>query len=148
MERIVALLLVLVTVCSAGQVAVIGSEGDCGFAKFQPRQISHYIERAALTKVEPSYPLAAKAAGTTGSVRVRILINRAGLVERTCPDYVADRLRPNRSLMIAAEAAALQWRFDPNFGFASGVGLRFKYAEGVLVFKFVLDSSDSTSGRR
>lgn len=147
MKRIVALL-ILIAGCSASQVTATRPEGDCGFAKLQPRQISHYVERGALTKVEPQYPLAAKAAGTTGSVRVRILINRAGLVERTCPEYVADQLRPSRSLMVAAEAAALQWRFDPNFGFVSGGALRFKYVEGVLVFNFVLDSSDGTTGRR
>jgi hypothetical protein len=41
--------------------------------------------------------------------------------------------------VIAAEAAALQWAFDPNFGFPSSDGLHFNYAQGVLLFDFVLD---------
>ena len=91
-----------------------------------------------MTKVTPQYPRAAKANGVTGTVRIRVLINSQGLVERTCPEYVKDQPRPDRSLVIATEAAALQWAFDPNFGFAH-TGLRFKYVQGVLIFDFVLD---------
>jgi len=45
-----------------------------------------------------------------------LLINRLGLVERTRPEYVKDQPRPDRSFVIAAEAAALEWSFSPNFG--------------------------------
>lgn len=138
MVRLAAFLIWAAPLASA-QVTVSGPEGDCGFSKLQPMQIAHYVERGALTKVTPEYPPAAKADGTTGTVRVRVLINSRGLVQRTCPEYVKDQPRPDRSLVIAAEAAALRWEFDPNFGFGGQGTPRFKYARGVLVFNFVLD---------
>jgi len=58
------------------QVIVTGPEGDCGFSKLQPIRIPHYVERGAVSKVTPEYPPAAKAAGITGTVRVRVLIDR------------------------------------------------------------------------
>jgi TonB family protein len=134
-----AALFVLAGSLAMAQVTVAGPEGDCGFSKLQPTQIAHYVERGAVTKVTPQYPPAAKADGIAGTVRVRVLINSRGLVQRTCPEYVKDQPRPDRSLVIAAEAAALQWAFDPNFGFTGHEGLRFKYARGVLIFNFVLD---------
>lgn len=127
------------------QVTVTGPEGDCGFSKLQPRQIAHYVERGAVTKATPQYPPAAKANGITGIVRVRVLINKRGLVEKTCPEYVKGQIKPDRSLVIAGEAAALQWAFDPNFGIEPSGALRFDYAQGVLVFRFVLDDSSRPS---
>lgn len=138
MVRIVALSILAGTVAHA-QVTVTGPEGDCGFSMFQPREIAHYVERGAVAKPSPLYPLAAKDAGITGTVRVRVLINKKGLVQRTCPEYVKDQPRPDRSLVIAAQATALQWTFDPNFGFGSQPGPVFDYVRGVLIFNFVLD---------
>jgi hypothetical protein len=137
--RATTALLFLVARFAVAQVSVTGPEGDCGFSKLLPTEIAHYVERGAVIKVTPQYPLAAKADGTTGTVRVRVLINGQGLVQKTCPEYVKDQPRPDRSLVIAAEAAALQWTFDPNFGFGGQGTPRFKYARGVLVFNFVLD---------
>ena len=135
------LLLLFAGRLAVAQVTVTGPEGDCGFGAFRPIQISHYVERAALVKANPQYPPAAKANGATGTVRVRVLINSRGLVERTCPEYVRSEPRPDRSLVVAAEAEALQWSFSPNFGFQSKLtaGGRLTYAKGVLIFKFVLD---------
>jgi len=146
MGRIVALLVLGGSVVCA-QVTVTGSEGDCGFSKFQPVRISNYVERGAVAKPLPKYPLAAKAAGVTGMVRVRVLINRKGLVQRTCPEYIKDQPRPDRSLVIAAEAAALQWTFDPNFGFGTQPGPVFDYARGVLIFNFVLDDPEQIEAK-
>ena len=130
------------------QVTVTGPEGDCGFSKLQPIQITHYVERGVVTRVTPQYPPAAKADGITGAVRVRVLIDSRGLVQRTCPEYVKNEPRPDRSLVIAAEAAALQWAFDPNFGLASKESPRFKYASGVLIFNFVLDEPKKDPSKR
>ena len=124
---------------AVAQVTVTGPEGDCGFSKIPSTEIAHYVERGVLTKVTPQYPPAAKADSTTGAVRIRVLINGQGLVQGTCPEYVKDQPRPDRSLVIAAEAAALQWTFEPNFGFGGQGTPRFKYARGVLVFNFALD---------
>jgi len=129
----------LVVVSSqAAQVLVPGPEGDCGFSKLKTTRPSHFTE---VTRVEPQYPPAAKAAGVTGTVQVWVLINKDGLVEKTCPSYIDGEPEPDRSLVISAEAAALQWRFHKNFGFSSADGLRFDYIEKGLVFNFVLGKS-------
>ena len=142
-----AIWLTVVTQVSPAQVTVSGPEGDCGFSSSRPLQISHYVERAAVHKVTPQYPPAAKVNGVTGTVRVRVLINKRGLVERTCPEYVKNQPHPEGSLVIAAEAAALQWSFSPNFGLQpeppAGTGLG--YAQGVLIFNFVLDEPHGQS---
>ena len=140
MGKVVALLVVAGGVAAA-QVTVSGPEGDCGFSKMRTRHISHFVERGALAKASPQYPLAAKDAGIAGTVRVRVLINRKGLVQRTCPEYVKDQPRADRSLVVAAEAAALQWTFNPNFGFGGQAPPAFDYARGVLIFNFVLDEA-------
>ena len=137
--RRLAVFLVFAARFATAQVTVTGPEGDCGFSKLPSTEIAHYVERGAVTKVTPHYPPAAKADGTTGTVRVRVLINNRGWVQRTCPEYVKDQPRPDRSLVIAAEAAALQWAFSQNFGFAGQGSPRFKYVRGVLIFNFVLD---------
>lgn len=147
MGRLAALLSLTLSLALA-QVVVTGPEGDCGFARLQPIRIAHYVERGALVKVTPQYPLAAKAGGIYGVIRVRVLINKQGLVERTCPEFVKDEPRPDRSLVVAAEAAALQWSFDPNFGFGTQEGPRFKYAQGVLVFNFAADAAKERLERK
>jgi TonB family protein len=143
------LFLLLIRQISLAQVTVSGPEGDCGFSKFQPLRISHYVENAAVNKITPQYPPAARADGIKGTVRVRVLINNRGLVERTCPEYVKDRRRPDRSLVIAAEAAALQWTFGPNFGLEPEPRgpVRLNYAQGVLIFNFVLDEPKEGASR-
>lgn len=130
----------LITVCAlalmAAQVTVASPEGDCGFSKFRPRHITHFVDKGAISKVVPQYPPAAKAKGLSGTVRVRVLINRQGQVESTCPVYLSGELKPDRSLVVAAEAAALHWSFQPNFGLEPGDAIRFDYAQDVIVFKF------------
>src|SRR4051812_39947058 len=96
------------------QITETGPDGDCGFSKLQSKQIAHYVETGAVNKVSPQYPSATKVEGVTGVVRVRVLINRKGLVEKTCPEYVKGQPRADRSLVVSAEAAALQWTFNPN----------------------------------
>ena len=138
MWRLPGLIVVCCIGCSAQQT-VRGPEGDCGFSKLHPQQLPHYVESSALTKVTPQYPPAAKRNGVTGSVRVRVLINKQGLVERTCPEYVRGEPRPDRSLIVTAEATALQWTFVPNFGVQPVGGVRFTHVVDVLVFNFTLD---------
>jgi hypothetical protein len=122
-----------------GQVTESGPEGDCGFSKFQPTRISDFLPGGIVSRQAPQYPPVTKAAGITGTVRVRVLINIQGFVERTCPEFVVGLTRPNRNLVIAAEAAALQCTFEPKFGITSTRTPRSMYVEDVLIFKFVLD---------
>jgi len=137
----IALVMILIAAISlqAAQILVPGIDGDCGFSKLKTMRFSHFDEES---RVLPQYPPAAKAAGITGTVYVWILINKDGLVEKTCPNYEKGKPVPDKSLVIAAEAAALQWRFDKNFGLPSADGidkLRFNYIEKRLDFNFVLD---------
>lgn len=120
----------------APQVLVPGPEGDCGFSAFAPRRMTHFADRGALEKVMPQYPPAAKARGLGGAVRVKLLIDKQGLVARTCPVYVRQERKPDRSLVIAAEAAALHWKFKPNFGVEPASGVRFDYVYDVVLFQF------------
>jgi len=119
-----------------GQILVPGPEGDCGFSAFDSRHLTHFVDKGAVTKVTPQYPPAAQAKGIGGAVRIRVLINKQGLVERTCPVYVRQENEPDRSLVVAAEAAALHWRFKPNFGIEPAGGVRFDYVFDVILFHF------------
>lgn len=148
--RWLALILLFVGHLATAQVTVPGLAGDCGFSKFHPLRISHYVEKGVVEKVTPQYPPAARANKVVGSVRVRVLINRRGLVEGTCPEYVKNQPRPDRSLVTAAEAAALQWLFSPNFGLKPEPTSDFKmsHVQGVLVFDFVLDDRSQAGSKR
>ena len=52
--------------------------------------------------------------------------------------YLAGKPRPDRTLVTAAEAAALQWTFKLNFGLQPSDSIHFNYIQDVLVFDFVL----------
>jgi hypothetical protein len=119
------------------QTLVDGAEGDCGFASYRAGRITHFIEKGAVSKVVPIFPPAAKAKSLSAIVRVRLLVNKQGLVERTCPVYVDGQAKPDRILVIAAEAAALQWIYPPNFGIKPGDGIKINYVEGIVTFDFV-----------
>jgi hypothetical protein len=51
--------------------------------------------------------------------------------------------------VVAAEAAALQWSFSPNFGLQSeSQAGPLKYAWGVLIFNFALDEPEKDAFKR
>ena len=108
---------------------------DCGFSKLHPRHITHFVERAALTRPGPDYPQDARDVG--GKVTIRILVDQGGAVTATCPQFDAGKPRPLVSLVLAAEAAARRWVFAKNFGFDQNAHVQFDYIEGVLTFRFV-----------
>jgi hypothetical protein len=74
------------------QQSVAGPEGGCGFSKFRPLQLAHYVDRGAVGKATPQYPLAAAAKGLTGNVRVRALVNKQGLVSKAGEQARGSRL--------------------------------------------------------
>ena len=129
------------------QVTESGPEGDCGFSEFHPIRIPDFLPGGIVSRETPQYPRATKAAGITGTVSVRVLINMQGFVERTCPEFVVGLPRPNRDLLIAAEAAAIRWTFTPHFGITSKRTPRSMYVQDVLKFDFVLDESKRTKPR-
>jgi len=125
-----------------GQDPMLGPGRDCGFSEFDARRIAHFVERSAVIKVTPDYPPAARDRGMGGLVCVRVLINKRGFVERTCPVFAQRGGKPDRSLVVAAEGAALHWMFEPNFGLEPVGNVRFDYAQGVIAFNFDPPGSD------
>lgn len=136
----VLILLGFLTLFLSGQHLEFGPEGDCGFAAMKPSRVSHFVDTASIVKATPRYPPALKAQGIGGKVYVRLLVNRAGQVECTCPEYVHAQPRPHRSLVIMAQAAALEWLFKPDFGLVTYGGSKkpkLQYIEGTIAFEFV-----------
>ena len=134
------ILLGFLTLFLSGQHLEFGPEGDCGFAAMKPSRVSHFVDTASIAKATPRYPPALKAQGIGGKVYVRLLGNRAGQVECTCAEYVHAQPRPHRSLVIMAQAAALEWLFKPDFGLVTYGGSKkpkLQYIEGTIAFEFV-----------
>lgn len=99
----------------------------CDFSAMKPVRISEFIPKAVVQKVLPKYPDPAFKKHAQGRVSVRILVRLDGTVAKAC----AVQRGP---LAAAAEEAAKQWRFKPNFGFDQP---RYsEYAEATLVFVF------------
>ncbi len=103
----------------------------CDFSTYKRLSISDWLPAGVLKSVRPVYPAHARAKGISGTVNVRILINRQGHVERVCS------IGPEE-LRVAAEIAAAEWRFRrPTIN--KGVD-PFPYIEEGLVFNFVIDT--------
>jgi hypothetical protein len=115
---------------------------NCDFSRFKPRRMSHFAERMAITKIKPQYPPAAEAKGISGTIQIKILVNKNGFVERTCPLYISGVPKPDRGLAITAEAAALQWIFRPNFGLTVIGELQLNFVEDILIFEFNPEQRD------
>ena len=92
---------------------------------------------SASKRVTADFPPAAKAKGLSGTVYVNILVNKEGLVEKTCPVFEKGQPTPDESLVIVAEAAALRWTFPPNFGIEPADGIRVDYVEDRIIFRFL-----------
>ncbi len=114
---------------------------DCNFSAYSPLTISHFYPNKVIKAVKPKYPTSAISRGVEGWVMVKILVNKAGNVEKTCV------LEGNKELRQVAETAALQWKFKPNFGF-DDVRVNKKksnkttYVQAILPFHFILKDTD------
>lgn len=92
------------------------------------RQPSSTLEQRATTKVEPVYPVIAKAAHVSGAVEVQVIIDEAGKV------ISAQAISGHQLLRESACQAARQWKFKPMV--LSGELVK---VTGILTFNFVLD---------
>jgi TonB family protein len=121
--------------------SIAEAETACDFAEYKPMRMSHF-DRLATDKVEPQYPHAARAKGIAGTVRVKVLVNRDGFVEKACAMHISGEPEPDQRLTTAAVAAALQWKFQPNFGITVIGELKVNYVEGILNFAFVIQQDE------
>lgn len=117
----------------------------CDFSKYSPVRISHFVQRAALKTVMPKYPEEAIRLRIQGYVTVKIVVNRAGDVEKACVNSGDDMLRH------PAEEAALQWKFKTNFGFThvrsvDRKGDKATYVLDIIPFNYVLNESGPKIG--
>lgn|SRR5262249_6052173 len=114
-------------------------ERNCDFAPYHPVRVSDWLWTGGVVqKAEPDYPEEAKRNGVQGTVIVRVLINRDGVVERVCGDGTVNAL-----LRTAAEEAAAKWIFrTPELN-----GERLPYISESLTFKFVLQDGKTPSRR-
>ena len=103
---------------------------ECDFSQYKYVQISdHNIP--AITIAEPEYPPIAIAAKITGTVQVRILVDKEGNVKRACAATGHPILKE------AAVRAARKWRFSRNFGTRSR--WKINYVQEWIVFGFGLN---------
>ena len=121
---------ILTLICNAQE-----TERECDFSEYKPLVISHGPIGGAIKKVAPEYPGVAKAARVQGEVQVEILVDLKGNVVRSCAAHGHSLLR------VAAEEAALEWKFKGNFGFSIKPKSkpRHKYLKSWIVFNFRLE---------
>ena len=103
---------------------------DCDFSAYTPMRISDWLPGGILKAVKPLYPAEAKLHRVAGLVKVGILINKQGRVERVCSTG-PEALRP------AAEVAASEYRFR-RLTINEGTD-PFGYIQETLFFEFKLD---------
>ena|SRR2546423_372143 len=116
-------------ICVHGQEQ---AKSDCDFSRYRPLVITDYV-LPVVKKVEPEYPLAARAAKISGTVWVKILVNKRGDVVKAC----AEQGHP--LLASSAQKAALQWKFAPNFGLSVKSKGKAKLLQYRLIFDFNTD---------
>lgn len=114
---------------------------ECDFSAYAPVRIKHFTPEAATNRVKPEYPPEAARRGIQGRVVVKTLVNEDGIIERACA------VAGEESLQSAAEAAALQWRLKPGYGFGFSrpdvSDSPKKYAEVYIVFDFKIGETGS-----
>jgi TonB family protein len=122
-----------------GLFAALGQTGEvktCDFKGYSTFKLADFVQAAVINKVKPTYPEEGRGRGLAGRVYVRILIDEKGNVERVCADLDMSSTSEKR-LIKAAENAAKQWTFKPNFGFPKvPKTLKGRYLEDTLAFDF------------
>lgn len=119
------------------------TDSKCDFAAYAPISISHFYPKKVVKGVKPNYPPEAVSRGIQGWVMVKALVNKDGDIEKACATEA------NELLGRAAESAAMQWKFKPNFGFTikrQEKSTQSTYVQVVLPFHFVLKKVDAGVG--
>jgi TonB family protein len=101
----------------------------CDFSRYRPLRLDHIPPECVRTRVEPEYPALGKEVRITGTVVVRVLINREGDVVMACV------VSGHPILRTSALNAARQFKFQKNFCLGARQGRR--YIETRLEFRFV-----------
>ncbi len=104
------------------------TESSCDFSSYSPFAFDHFLPSGLVKKVVPIYPAAARAVGAHGIVRVKILVNRIGVVKDACV------IEGHPLLRASAIDAARASQFKRNFGLS--LPQRRRYIQDVLVFDF------------
>ena len=102
---------------------------ECDFGRYKPVRISKKIP--VIKQITPRYPPLAQKARVKGNVQVKVLIDGKGNVVQACA------ISGHPLLKGAATTAALQWKFEPHFGFSRSTKIR--YVQDVIGFNFGLD---------
>jgi TonB family protein len=102
----------------------------CDITRYQAVWESHFARQNVVRRVTPEYPREAVEERATGQVQVTIVVDRSGRVVEACATSGPESLRA------AAEDAARQWTFRPDFGHEPG-GER-EYTFDGIVFNFTL----------
>jgi len=103
---------------------------NCDFKDYHRVMVSQWLPAGVVRHVDPTYPESAREARIAGRVNVSVLINRQGQLERVCSVGPME-------LRVAAETAAVQWRFRRPTVNAGTDPLPL--IEQGLVFNFVID---------
>lgn len=120
----------ILSLCAATAYYAQNAEAACDFSAYKPLVVSH-APIDVIKRVEPQYTDDARLSRAHGQVQVKIIVDREGRVVDACVTHGHPLLRE------AAKQAALEWRFEKNFGFISR--LKRKYIQSWIVFNFRLE---------
>jgi TonB family protein len=102
-------------------------------SRLRVRRVPHF---EPIHKFMPDYPTGANSRSVSGTIRLKMFVNKTGHVGAACPVYPDGERRPDASLVSAAQKAAMQWEFPPSFGLGCNLQLKFDYVEVLIAFKF------------
>jgi TonB family protein len=128
--------LLLASCCFGLCMGAAEAQSDCSFSRYNATEISDLPADFIAKRVEPDYPVEARTKRLSGTVLIRVLVDKQGKVFRTCPVSEGISEQPHRSLVEAAETAAKKFQFRKNFGQPDEVKFRFKYLRYTLTFRF------------
>jgi hypothetical protein len=109
----------------------------CDFSEYKPLKVDHFLQMALIQQVQPQYPTDGKSVRAAGNVRIKILVDRSGKVQKACA------VEGHPLLQSSALSAAYKSRFKSNFGFSKASAFRGEqYITDELVYNFVVPSQD------